>query len=1098
MAGDDNSFFGRSAMSVLRVDAQSFSPSAGVGSSESSQYYPQFAGGAQQGQVHSHFHADVTDSMIQRQYAPGEPAATGTGPAGEQTWFHGQQTWSATPPNASVNVMPNSGGVCGGPVSGVNRGEFFVSPNPVNSGTVPRDVGGYHGGGGGLGLLPVQGPTLLFPNTSNLSALNPFAAQQGAFNSAERANANFEDGRLLPNLSRSLFTDSPINPVSNSLGWFQEAVPASSDRRPLADSADPNSITISKAEYMALLGRGHDLAEATKAIEALRDNVRFLEHQLRARSDETRNIFTKAKEEAERELEPQVKEVCTALVKRATDAEEEKARIVALAQRNMSDATNAHFVNIKKIQELEESNSLCVEKIHEIEQQRLISEQGQAAASRALLTAKAQFHAELVRKEQEIERYRKSWSSGVPPQNRTPEVHDMAAGEARPQPAEDVFKSPVNSGSQKTRFEGEGRSDHVEAPAQPTAQGPVRQFLSRVMQEATASPLAMAAPAFMGGPDNLLNMQGPRQFMPVPMPMFRQAEGRSGQAQASTGGQGGAAGQQSAQPAFQFDPAGPSVQNGYLGRPSGRPPNDPPDGGANNAFNREDDEYRRPSQGGAAPGGGGGGGPAPVQVGSVFEVNREMNNLSSSKTPKINDIKIESLPTPGDIERWWIHLLTVLENAYPEDPEGVQRHYRQLRDLLDINAVDLLHEGKYKYLESKLNQILRTLISKHGDDDLKGKVEKETEDCYTEGHVRNRVRAEHMLVMINKHTTSMDSSVGVWDLQTLWNVRPKTRGDAERIHWLELENWVRRWENTLRRLKLRPDEATLYTIFVQESHVSKMKCLEWDWQLHDRLPEAEKTYDDMKSRIQAHIAKQRKEMNDRARKRGVSDSTHVPGVPALEALDEDGLLIVHGDPKADPAAPAPPQRGRSRSTQRKDNFSRNRSWRSDGGTVHSPSGYKYSRNKSRITPRGTRHPPRKFSRGGRAFYSKSPLNRTQTNRRSSNVTSRSVSQGGRPFRRSREGREGRRPSRERTAMPVVNNQFIAPGYCRYFAKGEVCPFMKEKNKCNYKHEHPPPASPRSAAPAEATAGQEGRGSNEASPPQRGSANSPRPAGADEF
>ena len=153
----------------------------------------------------------------------------------------------------------------------------------------------------------------------------------------------------------------------------------------------------------------------------------------------------------------------------------------------------------------------------------------------------------------------------------------------------------------------------------------------------------------------------------------------------------------------------------------------------------------------------------------------------------------------------------------------------------------------------------------------------------------------------------------------------------------------------------------MYTIFVKESGVERMECLEWDWRIHDRLPKEQKNYTDMKKKIDDFVAKKRKERNDKVRRGGVSDSVTVPGVPSVEELGNDGLLL-EGDsaPNEIPAMPGAKKgsgKGRSKSRERKETLNRGKSWTSDNGTGHSPSGYRYSRDKSRMTPRGSRQKP---------------------------------------------------------------------------------------------------------------------------------------------
>ena len=769
-------------------------------------------------------------------------------------------------------------------------------------------------------------------------------------------------------------------------------------------------------------------------------NIEYMKLKEEQKKREDEIIATtekRCREEIEKELEPRIKEYCGQM-------SNQKESMNQMCQALTSDKRELERTCMRQREEMAKLRQV-EQKANELESELARKHQLCNGLERKIEAIRSESHGELKRRDQIINeltvhntRIQEGTGGYTPPPPR-PAVLFQLDDNNNESSFKTVLPSSDGSGNAQDR---KGTSEHQNEPMNVAGA-----MVDRIFEKYTD---AGDGQAVRYGPNQGEGRIGPNQFLPVP------AHGPYVETSAV---------------------AQPSIVDGRIIAPVRK---------SNPFDDDQDDQYLRPSarngqrQGGEGPPGGegsggdppndgprtrgDGGGGTPDRTISAIAEDERRKAMSGSKPPKIFDIKIIELPTPARREWWWTDTLTKIENAYPEDPIGVKNHYKQLINADELETADRM-ENKYPYVEVKINTILRELIKKCHNDALVAKVEELTEDCNSDHASRERLRSEHLLVLINKATMSQDPSLGAYDLQTLWQCKPKCRNAGQDgsgvkfIHWLELQAWMIAFSGILRRMKKRPDEDTLYTIFVKEGKIEQMKILEWDWKEHERLPQAQQTYEDMKGRIDRYIAKEEKRKNDQSRKAigSINQPIRIPGVPGtfLEALDDDGMLKV-GDADDVPAVPARHQqpRGRSRSLKRNQSFSRNRSWLSDGGTVHSPSGYRYNKSRTRQSPSGRNYKPRRFSKGGRAYFSKSPLGRRP--RRSSNVTSRSRSAGGRSFSRNR-----RTP-----AAPVVNGVFVPGGFCKDFIEGKECAFMKKHGNCKFKHEHPTKADyERKGAPA---------------------------------
>ena len=449
---------------------------------------------------------------------------------------------------------------------------------------------------------------------------------------------------------------------------------------------------------------------------------------------------------------------------------------------------------------------------------------------------------------------------------------------------------------------------------------------------------------------------------------------------------------------------------------------------------------------GGAPGGGDGGGSGAAAV----DIGRHHGAASlASLKPKVNDFTLDSLPTSSNLVPWFISTSTKIGNCYPDNPVGVQKHIYGITGMKSMEDVDA-YPNVFPLLEAKANNVIRTTIEKYGDIELKSRVQDETRETFLPNAPRDRLRMEHMLWMIYDYNLSQDAGQAWQDQFELFHTMPKTRDGVEKADWLEIEHWIRRWDRVMKRMKKIPDADTLYTFFVKEAKLSKMKILQLIYHDHSKLEVHERTYEDIKNRIDRFIRERRQERNNLQAQHQVQEGIRVPGVPGLmNIVGDDGALLPDGDAAPDgqavTAAPARRARSsdrshRSRSTSRRSAFARNRSWRSPGGNVHSPSGYRYSRNRSRTSPGGrTRQRPRGFSKGGRARYSRSPLNsrhgRRFKGRRSSNYSSKSPS-----------------GDRDNPALPVLteDGKPVPFGICKFAFQGKKCPHKDRPGGCSFK------------------------------------------------
>ena len=93
--------------------------------------------------------------------------------------------------------------------------------------------------------------------------------------------------------------------------------------------------------------------------------------------------------------------------------------------------------------------------------------------------------------------------------------------------------------------------------------------------------------------------------------------------------------------------------------------------------------------------------------------------------------------------------------------------------------------------------------------------------------------------MIWDYYKSEDSGQAWHDQYELFHTMPRSRDGVDKIDWLELEHWIRNWDRVIRRMKKVPDADTLYTFFIKQASVHKMKILHLQYYDHQKLDLAE-------------------------------------------------------------------------------------------------------------------------------------------------------------------------------------------------------------------------------------------------------------------
>ena len=678
-----------------------------------------------------------------------------------------------------------------------------------------------------------------------------------------------------------------------------------------------------------------------------------------------------------------------------------------------------------------------------------------------------------------------------------------------------LYQTPVNSGSSPTIPENQvvgggqqGATQSFEASANAVGRSLAREFINENAGQSAFRPQESQIPT-----------QGEQPAQPRANPLGPS----DGQAHTISGGHITRQPSNFLHEDRDYVRGNMSGNNGDQNNRGGPAPDPPPGGtaggslGAPGAPNNGGQYGNGVSQGGA-PGGGGGDPPNGV-VNVAFDANR--SDPFNSRRAKVLPLTITDLPTPSNVDTWSLNQVVKMGNSFPEDPQSIQNHYHSIRGLLQLSDVDRMPiNSRHTEFEAMMNTMLRELIDKKAEPALKMLISNLTEACFAKPGdpppTRTRIRAEHLWYCILEQCRTSDIGECFYDLQVLMMIKPKARNGTERTHWLELEAWLNDLDTCMQRMSSPPtDENLLYTMFVKDAKLKQMEMLKLEMHEHEKTPVHERRWQDMKDRIRRVCNERRADRNIAVRRHGLETNrvnARVPGVPALEiGLGSDGMILddnCPNTPRGDTISAAPGRMERGRSQDKRDRFGRNRSWSSPGGTKHSPSGYKYSRNHSRITPKGTRQKYRKRSPGGRAKYSKSPLRARSTRRRKGRRSSRHSSRT--PSYERQSTRRSAAPAPENVdnvqpAGPVTFDGVTIPdGVCKYAYLGKRCPFMNTPGKtCQYKHDvkQEKPAVPASAP--NQLAGQanqdQSKGSNsEGQGAQQRSSNSPARTSPDDY
>ena len=137
------------------------------------------------------------------------------------------------------------------------------------------------------------------------------------------------------------------------------------------------------------------------------------------------------------------------------------------------------------------------------------------------------------------------------------------------------------------------------------------------------------------------------------------------------------------------------------------------------------------------------------------------------------------------------------------------------------------------------------------------------------------MRAEHLWFVILNRCRSNDVGEVFYDQQVLFKTMPKARYGIDKIHWLELEAWIDEIDQIMARMKKPPEDPdTLYTIFVKQAQLKTMKILELHIHEHEKIPVSERTWQDMKERIQKLCRERRLERNNAIRQAGKTVAMH--------------------------------------------------------------------------------------------------------------------------------------------------------------------------------------------------------------------------------
>ena len=414
---------------------------------------------------------------------------------------------------------------------------------------------------------------------------------------------------------------------------------------------------------------------------------------------------------------------------------------------------------------------------------------------------------------------------------------------------------------------------------------------------------------------------------------------------------------------------------------------------------------------------------------TAVEIIQNASRSDPRKNHRVLDLHFKDIPEAFDLDTWLTDTIqTKIPNAFPEAANDACEYYKRVLSTKTIDELD--GENDFPYLDAKGITEFERKLERCSNEMLKARIAREKREASKSS--RNRLSLSHYIFILIDHLKHRKTGENLFRLADLMNIKPRCKrtGDTKDMTLGDVNRFVDEFDKVRGDLKFDPDEETLYTIFVDQSGIHKVNELRYQWQLHEELPDDQKTFKDFYDRVVKVLDKFKMKKNQLSMLKKTHMGTGLANVAVPAQLQDVMSSDDDADAMSNRSQPATPARRRTPSSLRGRGARR-----SPGGRWGTPGGSRYSsRGRSRITPRGSRISPR-----GSRYSPKRTRSRSDSNRNRPRSTSRSPN--GRSF--CRDFQKGRCQA---AAGKCRFSHYMAPGAP---APPTLSPAEKKKIQCVY-------------------------------------------------